>query len=147
MREAGLPVISLEESVTIDIEAGGLRAGPGGIDRQAGVAPGVPVTHPRYHQHTPATSDRSRHHLQVGAELGSVEGPGHGEGFVTLRHHTGQLTEGSFVQDFRSKTERQDLWRHYKRQCYISGVKPDRVLEFQFMLQTTSPTNCTRCLV
>ena len=77
----------------------------GSISGLAGVATAVFVANLGYEQHAASPPDGSGHDVQVGAELGPVEGPGDTERLVALRHHAGQLAKCSLVEDIRAKTQ------------------------------------------
>ena len=100
-----MPFCAFLLGVTIDIESGSLSVGARIITGLAGVTPAVFVANTGYEQHAASLTYGSGHYAQVGAQLSPVETPGDAERLVALRHHAGQLTKCSLIENIRAKTE------------------------------------------
>ena len=72
----------------------------------AGVTTAVFVANTGYEQHAASPPYGSGDNAQVRAELSPVETPGDTERLVSLRHHAGELTKRSLIENIRPKAQR-----------------------------------------
>ena len=86
--------------------------GAGRVGGLTCVVPSVAVADGGDHEGGALGAERGGHDAQVGRDVAAVEGPGYGQGLVTLRYDAGHLGKCSLVHNVFSKGQRKYFRRY-----------------------------------